>query len=90
MVLATMIFSVLLTLLFIFMLSQPPGKVKAVLGILVAVSAVVALVFFFLMVTGSSGPDRGQAWPQLYVPCIAYLALAVWGVVAAVKCRKKK
>ncbi len=80
----TILSSIIAVLLFLLMLSRKqPGRVKALLGCLTAVSAAASLVLFLLMQHASGNPDDGMELFQIYLPCGAYLLLGLWGALTA-------
>lgn len=86
MVMETIALSVITVLLFLLMLTRKPGRTKLLLGGLTAVAAMASMVLFVLMQQGSGNSDGGA---QLYVPCLAYLALGVIGLASAAASRRK-
>ena len=89
MVFETVALSVITLLLLILMLSRKGGAVKLLLGILTAGAAIASMVFFILMQRAAGNPDAGQELLQLYVPCGAYLLVALVGLLTAAGIHRK-
>jgi len=89
-ILAAVALTIITVLLLLLLLSQK-GKyrIRMLLGILGAICAVAAMVFFILARAASGGPDAGQEMTQLYGPCAVYLLAAVWSFAMAAFSRKK-
>ena len=79
----TIALSVITLLLFLLMLSRKKGRIRMLLGALTAVSAIASMILFLLLQKASGHPDPGMELFQLYLPCAAYAAFALFGVIAA-------
>ena len=60
------------------------------LGLLTAAAAIAAMVCFILMQRASGNPDAGKELIQLYLPCAAYLIVALWGLLTAAGIHRKR
>ena len=79
----TIITLLLLALLFI---RKSAGKLKLLLGLLTALSALLSLVCFIIMMKTGGRLNSGAL---LYVPCGLYGIIALWGLLAAAFSRRK-
>ena len=89
MIFETVALSVITLLLLILMLSRKGGTLKLLLGILTAAAAIASMVFFILMQREAGNPDTGKEMLQLYVPCGAYVIVALWGLLTAAGIHRK-
>ena len=89
MIFETIALSVITLLLLILMLSRKGGAVKLLLGLLTAAAAIASMVFFILMQREAGNPDAGKEMLQLYVPCGAYVIVALWGLLTAAGIHRK-
>ena len=89
MVFETIALSIITLLLFILLLSQKKKALKLLLGVLSAAAAIAAMVCFLLMQRTSGNPDAGKELTQLYLPCAAYLFVALWGLLTAAGIHRK-
>ena len=81
--------SVITLLLFLLMLSRKAGRIQLLLGILTAISSIVSMVLFLLMQKAAGNPDQGKELFQLYIPCGAYLVVALVGLLTAAGIHRK-
>ena len=89
MVFETVALSVITLLLLILMLSRKGGILKLLLGILTMGTAIASMVCFILMQRAAGNPDAGQEVLQMYVPCAAYLVVALVGLLTAAGIHRK-
>ena len=75
-----------LLLLVLTCLRKSAGKLKLLLGVLTAVSALLSLVCFVLMMKTGGRLNSGAL---LYVPCVIYGVIALVGIVTALISRRK-
>ena len=75
-----------LLLLVLTCLRKSAGKLKLLLGVLTAVSALLTLVCFVLMMKTGGRLNSGAL---LYVPCGIYGVIALVGIVTAALSRRK-
>ena len=75
-----------LLLLVLTCLRKSAGKLKLLLGVLTAVSALLSLVCFVLMMKTGGRLNSGAL---LYVPCGIYGVIALAGIVTAALSRRK-
>ena len=75
-----------LLLLVLTFLRKSAGKLKLLLGVLTAVSALLTLVCFVLMMKTGGRLNSGAL---LYVPCVIYGVIALVGIVTALISRRK-
>ena len=75
-----------LLLLVLTCLRKSAGKLKLLLGVLTAISALLTLVCFVLMMKTGGRLNSGAL---LYVPCVIYGVIALVGIVTALISRRK-
>ena len=85
----TIALSVITVLLLLLLSTRKAGKIKLILGVLTAVSAIASMVLFILMQRAAGNPDAGREVMQLYIPCGIYLLVVIWGVIQVALSRRK-
>ena len=85
----TIALSIITLLLFLLMLARKPGRTKLFLASLTAIASIISLILFLLMQKASGNPDQGMELFQLYLPCGAYAAFALFGIITALLNRRK-
>ena len=85
----TIALSVITVLLLLLLSTRKAGKIKLILGVLTAASAIASMVLFILMQRAAGNPDAGREVIQLYIPCGIYLLVAIWGVIQVALSRRK-
>ena len=85
----TIALSVITVLLLLLLSTRKAGKIKLLLGVLTAASAIASMVLFILMQRAAGNPDTGREAVQLYIPCGIYLLVSVWGVIQVALSRRK-
>ena len=85
----TIALSVITVLLLLLLSTRKAGKIKLILGVLTAASAIPSMVLFILMQRAAGNPDAGREVMQLYIPCGIYLLVVIWGVIQVALSRRK-
>ena len=85
----TIALSVITVLLLLLLSTRKAGKIKLILGVLTAASAIASMVLFILMQRAAGNPDAGREVMQLYIPCGIYLLVVIWGVIQVALSRRK-
>jgi len=89
MIFETVALSVITLLLLALLFTRKAGKIKLLLGFVTAVSSICAMIFFLMMQKASGNPDAGKEVIQLYIPCAAYILIAIIGGICAARSRRK-
>ena len=85
----TIALSVITVLLLLLLSTRKAGKIKLILGVLTAASAIASMVFFILMQRAAGNPDAGREVVQLYIPCGIYVLVVLWSVIQVALSRRK-